>query len=81
MDAPIKPKVRVTYPTLSSVKRRLDFDSTNATIHAQEDDGEPEVTSRYRSVSESSTFSFSKKKLKKDLLWEHLVRLVVARND
>lgn len=79
MDAPIKPKVRVTYPTLSSVKRRLDFDSTNATIHTQEDDGEPEVTSRYRSVSESSTFS--RKKLKKDLLWEHLVRLVVARND
>ena len=79
MDAPIKPKVRVTYPTLSSVKRRLDFDSTDAAIHAQEDDGEPEVTSRYRSVSESSTFS--RKKLKKDLLWEHLVRLVVARND
>ena len=51
--------------------------SRNAVIREDEDDGEPEVTSRYRSVSESSTFS--KKKTKKDLLWEHLVKLVIDR--
>ena len=51
--------------------------STKGTIQTEKDVGEPEVTSRYRSVSESSTFS--KKKTKKDLLWEHLVKLVIDR--
>ncbi len=45
-DAPIKRKVRMTYPGSSSVKKKLDFESTDAVIQSQDDDGE-EVTSEY----------------------------------
>jgi hypothetical protein len=53
-------------------------ESTNGTIHEQSDDGEEEVTSRCRSLSDSVIFV--KKKFKKELLWEHLARLVVEKN-
>jgi hypothetical protein len=53
--------------------RDVKSSTRNAVIHEDDEDGEPEVTSRYRSVSESSTFS--RNKTKKDLLWEHLVKL------
>ena len=77
MNAPIKPKVRVTYPTLSSVKRRLDFESTDATIHHAKDDGDEEVTSRFRSLSEGGTEPRQTIKQKNEL-WEHLVGLKLS---
>jgi len=78
MNAPIKPKVRVTYHTLSSVKRRLDFESTNGTIHHEKDTGDEEVTSRFRSLSDGD--SKPKQTIKqKNELWEHLVGLLVSK--
>ena len=78
MNAPIKPKSPITRDVKSSTKRRLDF-STIGVIHTEDEDGEPEVTSRYRSLSDSS--AVIKKKINKDLLWVHLAKLVMERND
>ena len=76
MNAPIKPKVRVTYPNISSVKRRLDFDSTNGTIHHEKDTGDEEVTSRLRSLSEGESKPRQTIKQKNEL-WEHIVGLKI----
>jgi len=54
------------------------LDSTNGTIYIKDDNGEPEVTSLRRSLSDS--YIYSKKKIKKDLLWKHLANLVIARH-
>jgi hypothetical protein len=47
MNAPIKPKIRMSYPGAVYVKKKLDFESTNGTIQTQ-DDNDDEVTSKYR---------------------------------
>ena len=65
----------MVYPNISNVKRRLDFDSTNGTIHHEKDTGE-EVTSRLRSLSEGDYKPRQTIKQRNEL-WEHLVGLKI----
>lgn len=78
MNAPSKPKSPIARDVNSSTRRRLDF-STVGVIHTEDEDGEPEVTSRFRSLSDSATVL--EKKINKDMLWAHLAKLVMERND